>query len=136
MGNHQTSMAAGAPALAAMSRPSLKLSNRGVQAMTQTFPIRTTVLLAASVLLSAGAALAENNPTPMDDAKCAAQWTMASPDGETLPKDKAAPYVLNFTMVDSDADGKISAAEFKKGCAAGQIKAADRATTKDMEGSK
>jgi hypothetical protein len=104
--------------------------------MTQTFPTRTTVLLAASILLSAGAAVAENNPAPMDDAKCEAQWTMASPNGDTLSKDKAAPYVLNFTMVDSNADGKISAVEFKKGCAAGQIKSADRATTKDMQGSR
>jgi hypothetical protein len=104
--------------------------------MTLTSLTRTTVLLAASVLLTAGAALAENNPAPMDDAKCAAQWTMASPNGDTLSKDKATPYVLNFTMVDSNADGKISAAEFKKGCAGGQIKSADQATTKDMEGSK
>jgi hypothetical protein len=32
------------------------------------------------------------------------------------------------------ADGKVSAEEFKKGCAAGQVKAADESTVKDMEG--
>ncbi len=104
--------------------------------MTLTSLTRATVLFATGVLLTAGTALAENNPAPLDDAKCGAAWTMASPGGDTLSKDKAEPYVLNFTMVDSDADGKISAAEFKKGCAGGQIKGADQTTAKDMEGSK
>ncbi|MGB2932379.1 MAG: hypothetical protein WBB88_08500 [Methyloceanibacter sp.] len=44
------------------------------------------------------------------------------------------PYVIDYTMVDSDADGKVSAEEFKKGCAAGAVKAGDDATVKDMEG--
>jgi hypothetical protein len=30
----------------------------------------------------------------------------------------------------------VSAEEFKKGCAAGQVKAADESTVKDMEGGK
>ena len=59
---------------------------------------------------------------------------MASPHGDAISKDQAVPYVIDYTMVDSDADGKISAEEFKKGCAAGAVKAANDATTKDMEG--
>ena len=33
---------------------------------------------------------------------------MAAPNGETLAKDKAVPYVVNYEMVDKDKDGKIS----------------------------
>ena len=44
------------------------------------------------------------------------------------------PYVLNFQMVDTAKDGKISADEFKAGCAKGWIQSADAATTKDMKG--
>ena len=33
---------------------------------------------------------------------------MAAPNGETLAKDKAVPYVANYEMVDTDKDGKIS----------------------------
>jgi hypothetical protein len=58
---------------------------------------------------------------------------MASPNGDTISKEQVTPYVINYTMVDSDADGKVSAEEFKKGCAAGQVKAADESTVKDME---
>jgi hypothetical protein len=94
-------------------------------------------ILTAGALLSAGfafAAHAVDEPKPLDDAKCDAAWTMASPGGDAVEKDKVMPYVINYTMVDSDADGKVSAEEFKKGCAAGQMKAADESTVKDMEG--
>jgi hypothetical protein len=40
-----------------------------------------------------------------------------------LAKDKAVDYVINYSMVDSDADAAISEEEFKKGCAGGWIKA-------------
>src|SRR4026209_569901 len=55
---------------------------------------------------------------------------MASPAGDSVEKDQVTPYVINYTMVDSDADGKVSAEELKKGCAAGQVKAADESTVK------
>jgi hypothetical protein len=50
---------------------------------------------------------------------------MASPNGETLSKDKATPFVVNYEMVDTDKDGKISAAEFKTGCGKGWIQKAE-----------
>ena len=81
-------------------------------------------------LLFAGSAQAGE---PLDDAACDAAWTLASPNGETMSKGDITPYVIDYTMVDSDADGKVSAEEFKKGCAAGAVKAADDATVKDME---
>jgi hypothetical protein len=57
---------------------------------------------------------------------------MASPNGETLSKDKAANYVVNFTMVDTNKDAAIDANEFNKACDAGLTKP-DVATTKNME---
>jgi hypothetical protein len=96
--------------------------------------MKNPILLSTAALLicgfATGSALAAE---PLDDAACNAAWTMASPNGDTISKDQAVPYVIDYTMVDSDADGKISAEEFKKGCAAGAVKAANDATTKDME---
>ena len=43
---------------------------------------------------------------------------MASPNGATISQ----PYIVNFTMVDGDGDGKITADEFKAGCAKGMVK--------------
>jgi EF hand len=97
--------------------------------------MKTSILLSAALIVCgfAGSAFAAD---ALDDAKCDAAWTMASPNGDTITKDQAVPYVIDFTMVDSDADGKISAEEFKKGCAAGAIKAANQDTTKDMDSGK
>ena len=64
----------------------------------------------------------------LDDAKCQGVWKMASPLGDTLSKDKAVPFVVNFQMVDTDQDGLISAAEFKAGCGKGWIQSADDST--------
>ena len=38
---------------------------------------------------------------------------MASPNGDTLSQDKAVPFVVNYQMVDTDKEGKISADEFR-----------------------
>jgi hypothetical protein len=58
---------------------------------------------------------------------------MASPNGETLSRGKASPYVLNFEMVDTNHNGAISAREFKRGCKAGWVTAADASTIKSMK---
>lgn len=86
----------------------------------------TTLTCLAAVLamgFSAGVAQA-------DDA-CDNAWRMASPDGKTLSKGQTVDYVLNFTMVDNDKDGKIDQEEFGKACGKGLIKA-DAVTEKDM----
>jgi len=90
------------------------------------------LLIAAASAICAFAANSASAVEVLDDAQCDAAWTMASPHGDAISKDQAVPYVIDYTMVDSDADGKISADEFKKGCAAGAVKAANDATTKDM----
>src|SRR4029079_1315945 len=111
--------------------------------------MKLTVLTASIVILSAGFAMAgagapvpegsQNPPpsgrpsAPLDDAACQEVWKMASPNGDTLSKDKATPFVVNYEMVDTDKDGKISAAEFTAGCSKGWIQKADTSTVKDMK---
>src|SRR6187402_3054900 len=108
-----------------------------------------SVALPATLLLlgtgfsfaGAGAPVPEGSQTPppsgrpsapLDDAKCGSVWKMAAPDGDTLSKDKATPFVVNYEMVDTDKDGKISQAEFQAGCGKGWIQQADTSTVKEM----
>jgi EF hand len=103
----------------------------------------TMILLGTSwAFAGAGAPVPEGSQNPpssgrpsaaLDDAKCESVWKMASPNGDTLVKDKAVPFVVNFEMVDTDKDGKISADEFKAGCGKGWIQEPDAATVKDMQ---
>jgi hypothetical protein len=110
--------------------------------------MKLATLTAMAVLCSAGYAFAgAGAPVPegsqndgssgrpsavLDDAACQDVWKMASPNGDTLAADKAVPYIVNFQMVDTDKDGKISAAEFKTGCGKGWVQTADASTTKEM----
>jgi hypothetical protein len=110
--------------------------------------MKLSTLAAAAVLLSSGYAMAgagapvpegSQNPPPsgrpsaaLDDAKCESAWKMASPNGDTLSKDKATPFVVNYEMVDTDKNGSISQAEFQAGCGKGWIQNSDAATAKDM----
>ncbi|MGZ8416135.1 MAG: EF-hand domain-containing protein [Methyloceanibacter sp.] len=49
-----------------------------------------------------------------------------------LGRRQGRAYIVNFQMVDTDKDGKITAAEFKTGCGKGWVQNADASTTKDM----
>ena len=111
--------------------------------------MKLTTLTAAMLLTSAtyafagpGAAPPEGSQDPdpsgrpgkvLSEAECTKAWETAGPDGDTLSKDKATPFILNFEMVDSSDDAKISAEEWKEGCAKGWV-SADASTAKDMEG--
>ena len=104
------------------------------------FFMSTTYLLAG-----AGAPVPEGSQTPpssgrpsatLDDAACQDVWKMASPNGDTLSQDKATPFVVNYEMVDTDKDGKISHAEFQAGCSKGWIQKPDASTINDMKSSK
>ena len=68
----------------------------------------------------------------LNETECQKAWEMAGPDGDTLSKDKAVPFVLNFQMVDTSGDAKVSAEEWKTGCSKGWV-SADAETAKDME---
>lgn len=90
----------------------------------------TVAVAFAMISVTATGALAAKK---LNDTDCQAAWTMASPHGETLAKDKSKPFVINYTMVDKDADGQISQDEFKEGCKAGQVN--DAATAKQIQAS-
>jgi len=129
----------------ALSLSTLALSN-GTTFATATFAelvavvygvatMKSVTLMAVAVLLSASCALAQQtqNPTPntmtsgrpsavLDDATCQTIWKMASPNGATISRDQAVPYIVNFQMVDVNGDGQITADEFKAACGKGMVK--------------
>jgi hypothetical protein len=59
---------------------------------------------------------------PLDNTECARAWAMASRTSSPVPFEKAEPYVLDFTVIDVDRDGKISEQEFKDACRNGWVK--------------
>ena len=92
---------------------------------------------AIALLCGTSLALAAENPSGrpgqvLDDAQCQKAWEMAAPDGVTLSKEKATPFILNFQMVDTSKDAMISQDEWKKGCGKGWI-SADANTARDMQ---
>lgn len=111
--------------------------------------MKIATVAALTVMLSAGYAFAGGGaPVPegsqkdpasgrpgkvLDDAACTKAWETAGPDGDTLSKDKATPFIINYQMVDTSNDGKISQEEWKTGCGKGWI-SSDAATAKDMQG--
>lgn len=114
--------------------------------------MKLTALATAAIMLSTGYALAgagapvpegSQNPPPsgrpsaaLDDTACQSAWKMASPNGDTLSKDKATSFVVNYDMVDTDKDGKISQSEFQAGCGKGWIQKPDAGTVNDMKDTK
>ena len=90
----------------------------------------SATLLSAIFVLASSAAHAANVAVPPE--KCNSAWSMASPGGDAIANGAAIPFVLDFTMVDSDKDGTIEKDEFNKACSAGLVKA-DEATVKDMK---
>jgi hypothetical protein len=57
----------------------------------------------------------------LDEAKCDSIWNMTEREGEILSEGKAAPFIVNFKMVDTDRDGWITQNEFKQGCKNGWV---------------
>ncbi len=92
--------------------------------------LHALMLAIAATGLATGGALAANVPVPAE--KCNAAWTMASPNGDTIAKGADVPFVLDFTMVDSNSDAVIQADEFNKACSAGKVKA-NQATVDNMK---
>ena len=92
--------------------------------------MKLAILTSVAVVFSAGIALAQGANTMtsgrpsavLNDTQCQAVWTMASPNGAAISKDQAVPYIVNFTMVDVDGDGNITADEFKAACGKGLVK--------------
>jgi hypothetical protein len=99
--------------------------------------LKLAIVTTLTVMLSAGSALAgAGAPVPekpeggppsgrpgavLDPDKCKAVWSLTEREGDTLSQDKAAPFIVNFTMVDTNKDGKVSQDEFTDGCAKGLV---------------
>jgi len=101
--------------------------------------MRLATLTSVVFLLSAGPALAGPGAGPpkepadppsgrpaaiLDDAKCANVWSLTQREGDTLSEGQAAPFIVNFKLVDVDGNGKITEAEFKDGCKKGLVQEA------------
>jgi hypothetical protein len=94
-------------------------------------------VLASGLILGAGYAVAgagaqvpaqpeggppSGRPGPvLDDAKCKAVWEQTERQGDTLSEKKAAPFIVNTGMVDTNDDGKITQDEFSQGCKNGWV---------------
>ena len=99
--------------------------------------MKLATVTALATLLSAGYAFAGGGapvpPVPeggapsgrpsavLDEAKCDSIWNMTEREGEILSEGKAAPFIVNFKMVDTDRDGLITQDEFKQGCKNGWV---------------
>ena len=83
--------------------------------------MKLAILTCAIILVGVASVHAAEKGAPLDDAKCKAVWTIVSPNGAAISKDKPVPYIIDFTMVDTNKDATIDANEFKAGCAAGWI---------------
>jgi hypothetical protein len=84
--------------------------------------MKFAAFMCGTVLLSTGYALAADKGQPLDDATCKSKWTMVSPNGATISKDKVVPYIIDFTMVDTNKDGSVDSNEFAAACKAGWVK--------------
>ena len=59
----------------------------------------------------------------LTQAQCETLWKQADSSGAgTLSQSQAQPYVGDFKSLDGDANGKLSGAEFLKGCEGGMVK--------------
>jgi hypothetical protein len=82
--------------------------------------MRTALLMSALLLTGAGYALAgpgagesKEPASPavgrpsavLDDAKCANVWSLTQRQGDTLSEGEAAPFIVNFKLVDVDGNG-------------------------------
>lgn len=97
--------------------------------------ISTTVLLLSTGIALAGPGAGEprepadppsGRPAAvLDEAQCGELWTMTERQGDTLSEGQAAPYIVNFGLVDANDDGQISEAEFQDGCDQGLVQQAE-----------
>jgi hypothetical protein len=124
-----------------------QLSNQQMGVLQMKF----VTLSALALLIGSGYALAgggapvpaipESSPPSgrpsavLDDTKCQAVWSLTERDGDVLAADKAAPFVTNWHMVDTDGDGKVTADEFKKGCKSGWVEEGSGSRLPIKEGS-
>ena len=95
--------------------------------------IRITLCLSAVLILVANAN-AHIAGVKLDDAKCKEAWAQASPDGNAILPEQAAPYVADYNIVDMGGDGSISWEEFETACIDGMMNTSVEATLKSQGG--
>jgi hypothetical protein len=83
--------------------------------------MKLITLTGVALLLTASCAIAAEQGKPLDATACKAVWTEATDGDKDLTKEKANPYVVKFTLVDTNGDGRISDIEWKNACTAGLI---------------
>jgi hypothetical protein len=111
-----------------------KWESQTVVLMSGELAMKLAIATSIAVLLSAGSALAgagapvpekpeggppSKRPGAVLDAD--KRKALTEREGDTLSQDKAAPFIVNFEMVDTSKDGKISQEEFNYGCAKGLV---------------
>ena len=57
----------------------------------------------------------------IDEAESGAIWNKTERVDDAFGSDKAAPFITNFHMVDTNSDHKVSFEEFKAGCKNGWV---------------
>jgi len=98
----------------------------------RTVILSTAVLLLGTGLAGPGAGQPREPADPpsgrpaavLDQTQCAELWSTAGQQGDALSQGQAAPYIVNFGLVDADGDGQISEAEFQEGCKQGLVQQA------------
>lgn len=84
---------------------------------------RTPDASAGNAGSGASAGVAGKSDMKMTKADCDVMWKQAdSSSSGSLSASQAQSYVGDFKAIDSDADGKLSSAEFLKGCESGSLK--------------
>jgi hypothetical protein len=82
--------------------------------------LASTAVLAGAALFASAAGV---QAAALSQAECNSLWNQAnSSKGATISMSQAQPFVSEFKSVDTDNDGTISQAEFKKGCNNGLVK--------------
>jgi hypothetical protein len=93
--------------------------------------MKSITLTALALLSITGYSVAAEQAAPLDETSCQAAWSEAAGSDKDLTPDKANPYVVKFTLVDANGDGRISDVEWKRGCAAGLILSTAQKMQKD-----
>ena len=90
---------------------------------------KLAILTGVALVLTVGYATAQQNTMSagrpsavLTPDQCNAIWSKAVPSGDMLAQANAAPYIVNFSQVDTNNDGNIDKKEFDAACAKGMVK--------------
>ena len=91
--------------------------------------LKHVVMTSSVLMLTVGLGYAQQNTMSsgrpsavLNETQCQEVWKKAVPNGDTLAQADAAPFIVNFTQIDTDGNGSISLAEFQAACGKGLVK--------------